>query len=532
MEHKNSNLLSTLSFAVLFLGSVFIALPGQYDLTETYRKYFTIIFGLVFVAFFFVLPEFQRKLDVIFRTICLTGLLEAVYALAQFFKLIPSYNRYYSYTGSFDNPAVFAMLLAVCVPIAVFYALQHKKGYIMWWLTALFYVVFICFSESRASLLAATASVLVIFLDIKKVRNVLLSKKSLAVGLPLILLLLFLIYRFKADSANGRLLIWRVSLDMFMEKPLLGFGSGGFLANYMDYQANYLSSHPDSEFILLADNVNNPFNEYILVLVNYGLCGFVCLLALIIFAIKRIITLDGDNKILLFSITVVVMVVGAFSYPFSEPFIWIVVGLIIMSALLSRNRIANVLVPIICTIAISMSVPRFLDERHWKIIMQESLVGKTEYMLPEYEELYAKLCDNGQFMYNYGAELHYSGHYQKSLEILRECSAMLNDYDVQMLLADCYKNLGNVPNAIDSYNYASCMVPSKFLPLYNIMHLYMDNGDTLNAIATANKILAKDIKVERSKVVQRIISDAQVISLLGGSENKTNSENGTNMQAF
>jgi len=142
MEHKNSNLLSTLSFAVLFLGSVFIALPGQYDLTETYRKYFTIIFGLVFVAFFFVLPEFQRKLDVIFRTICLTGLLEAVYALAQFFKLIPSYNRYYSYTGSFDNPAVFAMLLAVCVPIAVFYALQHKKGYIMWWLTALFYVVF------------------------------------------------------------------------------------------------------------------------------------------------------------------------------------------------------------------------------------------------------------------------------------------------------------------------------------------------------------------------------------------------------
>lgn len=511
MEHKSRNIAVTLLFAVLFLGSVFIALPGQYDLSETYRKFFTIIFGLVFVAVFSVLPECGRKPDVIFRTICLTGLLEAAYALAQFFKLIPSYNRYYSYTGSFDNPAVFAMLLAICVPIAVYYALQYKKGYKMWWLAALSYLVFIGSSESRASLLAATASVLVILLENKTVRNVLLSKKVLAAGIPLILLLLFLIYRFKADSANGRLLIWRVSLDMFIEKPLFGFGPGGFLAHYMDYQANYLSSHPDSKFLLLADNVNNPFNEYILVLVNYGLCGFACLLVLIILAIKRISTLDVDNKLLLFSITVVVMVISAFSYPFSEPFIWIVAGLIIMSALIPRNRIANVLVPIICTIAISMSVPRFLDERHWKMIMQESLAGKTEDMLPEYAELYEKLRDNGQFMYNYGAELHYSSHYQKSLEILKECSAILNDYDVQMLIADDCQQMGDTLSAIDYYSYASQMVPSKFLPHYYIMKLYIDMGDSVQATRTAEKILSMDVKVKRSKAVQRIINEARDI---------------------
>ncbi|MCQ2065099.1 MAG: O-antigen ligase family protein [Bacteroidaceae bacterium] len=511
MEHKNRDIAVTLLFAVLFLGSVFIVFPSQYDLSETYRKYFTLIFGLIFVVVYAVLPDCKKNINGIFKTICLTGMLEAVYALAQFFKLIPSYNRYFSYTGSFDNPAVFAMLLAICVPIAVYYALQHKKGYRMWWLAALSYLVFIGFSESRASLLAATASLLVILLENKTVRNVLLRKKVLAACIPLILLLLFLIYRFKADSANGRLLIWRVSLDMFMEKPLFGFGPGGFLANYMDYQANYLSSHPDSKFLLLADNVNNPFNEYILVLVNYGLCGFACLLVLIILAIKRISTLDVDNKLLLFSITVVVMVISAFSYPFSEPFIWIVAGLIIMSALIPRNRIANVLVPIICTIAISMSVPRFLDERHWKMIMQESLAGKTEDMLPEYAELYEKLHDNGQFMYNYGAELHYSKHYKESLAIMKECSAILNDYDVQMLLADCHQNLGDTLIAIGCYNYASRMVPSKFLPQYQIMNLYLAHGDTVKAVNAANAILAKDVKVSRSKAVQRIINEAESV---------------------
>ena len=513
MEHENRNIAITLLFAVLFLGCVFIAFPSQYDLSETYRKYFTIILGLIFMAVYTAVPECKRAPDGVFKPICLTGILESVYALAQFFKIIPTYNRYFSYTGSFDNPAVFAMLLAVCVPIAVYYAFQHKKGFIVWWLVALSYFVFICFSESRASLLAASASVIVILLDNKKVKKMLLSKQVLVVSVPSFLLLLFLIYGFKADSANGRLLIWRVSMDMFSDKPIFGFGPNGFQAHYMDYQASYLSNHPDNPFLLLADNVNNPFNEYILVLINYGLCGIVCLLALIIHVIRVLSILGSDNKILLFSITVVVMVISAFSYPFSEPFIWIVAGLIIITALMPRKFKISVLIPIICIIAITVSVPRFLDERHWKMVMQESLEGMTEDLLPEYEKLYAKLHDNGQFMYNYGAELHFTSHYKESQEIMKECLAVLNDYDVQMLLGDNCQKMGDKLSAIGYYSHASKMIPSKFLPHYCIMNLYLDMRDTIHATEIAEKILSMDIKVERSKVIQEIIKQANEILL-------------------
>lgn len=47
-----------------------------------------------------------------------------------------------------------------------------------------------------------------------------------------VVLVLFMgwLYHFKAASADGRLLIWKVTMQMVKEKPLAGFGSHGFRA--------------------------------------------------------------------------------------------------------------------------------------------------------------------------------------------------------------------------------------------------------------------------------------------------------------
>ena len=158
---------------------------------------------------------------------------------------------------------------------------------------------------------------------------------------------------------------------------------------------------------------------------------------------------------------------------------------------------------------IIISVLSFLPEREWQVISQRSLMGETETVLPDFRHLHERMDKNGRFLYNFGAELHYSGYFEESLQILEECSSYLNDYDVQMLLADCHQNLGDTLTAIDCYNYASRMVPSKFLPQYQIMNLYLAYGDTVNAVNAANAILAKDVKVSRSKAVQRIINEAE-----------------------
>ena len=55
------------------------------------------------------------------------------------------------------------------------------------------------------------------------------------------------LYQFKKGSADGRWLIWKVSADMIKDKPILGHGFDGFIANYMDYQSAYFNDNPEKQ---------------------------------------------------------------------------------------------------------------------------------------------------------------------------------------------------------------------------------------------------------------------------------------------
>lgn len=50
------------------------------------------------------------------------------------------------------------------------------------------------------------------------------------------------IYYIKKGSADGRLLIWRCAMPMLQQNWLTGYGTGGFEAHYMDYQADYFEN--------------------------------------------------------------------------------------------------------------------------------------------------------------------------------------------------------------------------------------------------------------------------------------------------
>lgn len=508
-------------FALLFMGSVFIVSASNYDLFDTYRKYWTIIGGLILLILFsltLIIGKGKIPFPVGFnlKVVFAAGVSDSLYALAQFLKVLPSYNRYYTYTGSFENPAVFSMLLSLCVPIGVYLGYKNsdsKKTREIWWMLSFMLLVFIGFSESRTGFIAAVvSSFIVIISESDSIRTRILNKRTLSILIPIGLIVLFLLYRFKADSANGRLLMWRVCWEIIKDKPFVGFGLNGFTAHYMQYQADYLALHPDSPFILLADNVNNPFNEYLLVLVNYGITGFLVLLGLLALLFRKMLRQPNDYRYLLIGLALAVMIWSFFSYPFSMPFIWVITALIALSALSGTGREIKVIIPVVTIvfslIGIVLSVRCFRPEREWKVISQRSLMGETEAVLPDYERLHDRLKRNGNFLYNYGAELHYSKHYQESLNILDECERLINDYDVLMLEGDCYQNLGDTLMAIGYYDQAGGMVPSRFLPLYYKMNLFKEMGDTASSVETAKKIVNKDIKVEKSKTTQRIVREA------------------------
>lgn len=62
---------------------------------------------------------------------------------------------------------------------------------------------------------------------------------------------------------------------MIHDKPLTGFGKGGFAANYLYYQADYMKSFASPEERRLAGSTHLAFNESLRITVEYGLIGLI-----------------------------------------------------------------------------------------------------------------------------------------------------------------------------------------------------------------------------------------------------------------
>ena len=112
---------------------------------------------------------------------------------------------------------------------------------------------------------------------------------------------------------------------MIAIKPWFGFGSGGFEAHYMDYQAQFFHRNPDSGYAILADTVQQPFNEFLRIAVDYGLGGLLGLLGMIVFLILCYQKCNSCYKDLAALSLCSITVFSLFSYPFLYPFTWAVV---------------------------------------------------------------------------------------------------------------------------------------------------------------------------------------------------------------
>jgi hypothetical protein len=81
------------------------------------------------------------------------------------------------------------------------------------------------------------------------------------------------LYHYKKDSADGRILIWKVTSNIIKDYPLLGIGQDMFKAHYMDYQAGYFRNHTNSKYETVADDNQYAFNEPFNVWAENGLIG-------------------------------------------------------------------------------------------------------------------------------------------------------------------------------------------------------------------------------------------------------------------
>lgn len=499
-------------FAVLCIGSLFVC--SQY-FTDSYivpKWCFVVFVLLVILAYGAICILFRRwngkvkmRRTVYGFIVVSSCFLQAMFGVVQFLGLC-QISTTFKVTGSFDNPAGFAACLCVGFPFVGFLLLDRNK-YIRYggWMAGIVIALAVILSQSRAGIMSI-AFICFILLNMKFFQK----RWMKCLSLVCFALLLMGCYWMKKDSADGRLLIWRCSTDMVKDAPWFGHGIGSFEAHYMGYQADYFRQHGRNRYSMLADNVKHPFNEYLGVLLNFGLFGLLMMLAIAALLV-RCYKKDSCTKkrIALYSL-LSIGVFSCFSYPFTYPFTWIVTFLCIailtgeyIARFLARPIIRNTLCIFILLSSLGgiyMWVERVQAEKEWGKVSKFALCGMSGRALPTYAELERKFEDNPYFLYNYAAILLENKRYEESLQMALQCRKYWADYDLELIIGESYQELDKQELAKKYYDNASMMCPSRFLPLYKLFQLYKDVGDRKRMLTVAKLIIDKPMKIKTSAI--------------------------------
>ena len=439
------------------------------------------------------------------------AVLLCVWCGGQLVGWIPSFHNTLRISGPFDNPAGISVSLSLLLPFTL-YKIEHKNKWerVLGIIISAIIIFFVLKSGARAAIIAITLiSGIYITRWIKIRTNVQFSSVHYFLMFAVGIMLFTGLYLMKKDSADGRILIWKCTEQLIEDKPVFGFGRNGFTANYMNKQALYFTKYPNSKYAMLADNIRQPFNEYLKITVEYGIAGFI-LVSLILF--YPLYHSRNNTSRVLFAVRLSLLAIATcamFSYPFNYPFVRIMLVMLLSYLLASGNdckiEIANnlfvkSLTLLISTGLISAAVFQGIHEREWHTIAHKSLSGQTIKMLPRYSSLYTHMQHNDLFLYNYAAELNVAGLYDESYKIARECNSLWADYDLQMLMADNCLQLQQYDKTESHLKKAAAMCPVKFMPLYRLAELYMETGRKNEAMILAQIVEEKDVKIPSSVI--------------------------------
>lgn len=325
-----------------------------------------------------------------------------------------------------------------------------------------------------------------------KASNVMVLFVSLFVVLGMLL------YFVRPDSADGRILIWRVSISMLTDNLpafLFGYGINGFSKYYMPAQARYFSAHPDCSFIPLAGDVFTPYNEFLHVAITFGIIGLIVVLFVLlsVFYARE----HGSEDIAMKSLLISFVVFSCFSFPLSSlPLcVYVLVILVVMRKwVLSRFLNISLLLIIGCASA------AFGLESYCKAEIDESIRSRTSAsrsMQPIPDKIYKLSKCFPDVMTHLSLEI---GPFYPI--IARDAAKIVPSTRTYCMLADWLVSQNQFDEACEIYQKASEMIPLKLAPKLGILQCLLSESETELALEAAEQILSVPVKIRSRRSIE------------------------------
>ena len=408
---------------------------------------------------------------VIVWSLILAGTVEAVWGLLQVYGYEPSNHSLYALTGSFYNPGPYSGFLAMCLPLALHEWLTGKgiRKHLALVALVLMGVVLPSGMSRSAWLAALVASGYVVAMHYRE--KLYRYWKAFLTGGLLLILLGIGAYHWKKDSADGRLLMWKIA---FTEVPAtIGVGWENVAGAYGEAQERYFrqgKGTPQEEHVAGAPEY--VFNEYLQVGIAWGapaLCGILAVV-IVVFSWghrSRQYGVCGG----LFSLAVF-----AFSsYPFQFlEFILAFLALLVACALGHRK----------------------LWVRWLALVLG---IGLGVYLSAN------RPTKNARRMFEQAHALHKAGEWQASTDLLKETMKVSSDAMVLNIIGKNFQAMGQPKVAEHWFVRSTHRLPNRIYPYYLLAKLYAEHPKVFPKEKlewAVRMVLEKEAKVESTAIRQ------------------------------
>ena len=484
--------------------------------------------ALAYIVFRQIVPRLPGSF--LWIVLMLLALVQCCWGLLQLYDVLPSQHGIFKITGSFFNPAPYSGFLAMLFPLALHRALagdqapdwQRKLG----WMVAGMILLVVIPARSRAAWLALVAGggfVLAHHWHLwDRVRQLAIWKK---VGLVTVILAmlgsgLYGIYRLKPDSADGRLLIWKVSAGMFAEHPVFGRGVARFAPEYMLAQGDYFASGRGSEREeMLAGQVDTAYNEFLQMGVELGAVGLLLFLAVLVVGFRS--HSGGGESVPWQAMLIVWMVFAGFSYP---GYSWPVALLLILAFVglakadqpmgrLTRNVPGVVLMVVAGVMILAWMWQTQPAVSKWQDGRSAYNYGDYRGALDHYQDAYRALEHEGLFLQQVAKAMQQNGNYRGSNGVLNWSRTYYNDPFTYSLMGENFTRMNSYDRAEDAYMRSHYMVPHRLWPRYLMVKMLYQKGERERCRELAREVSASKPKVS-SPAELEIIEKLRIYSAL------------------
>ena len=273
---------------------VYIVVHGRLsEVMELYRTVYLCVTLLSVISLSYCLRAGLLSSEGIYGGLLIIAVIHVFCVFAQWMGFMEPENSLYPITGACDNPNVTAMYLVGVLPVLLSVTRMRAVARLLFLFLILLAIVLL---RCRTAYIGLAVEVVVMLFAYGKARRLVFSHRWVVVVIGVLVCAFSAVklYNMKRDSADGRLLIWKVSAMMVAERPL-GCGYGLFPKHYNLRQAEYFHEEHGTEterrnasFVYMA------YDDFLEHGVEGGIIGMLFLMGFYTIFTKR--SMDATGK--------------------------------------------------------------------------------------------------------------------------------------------------------------------------------------------------------------------------------------------